>query len=93
MAEEKTQLHAIVNGRVQGVSFRYYTTLHAADLGVVGWVQNLPDGTVEILAEGTREQLEAMAEFLHHGPLGAQVISVDLQWDTATGKYTDFVIR
>lgn len=93
MAEGKTQLHAVVHGRVQGVSFRYYTTLRAAELGVVGWVQNLPDGTVEVVAEGTREQLEALAEYLQRGPLGARVISVDIQWDSATEKFADFVIR
>ena len=93
MPDEKIQLHALVHGRVQGVSFRYYTTLRATELGVVGWVQNLPEGAVEVSAEGTREQLDAFAKFLHQGPLGARVTSVDMDWHPATGKFIDFVVR
>jgi acylphosphatase len=93
MPDEKIHLHAIVHGRVQGVSFRYYTTLHAVDSGIVGWVQNLPDGTVEVAAEGTRQQLDSLADYLRQGPMGARVVSVDMDWHPATGNFTDFVIR
>ena len=93
MFEENVQLHAIVHGRVQGVSFRYYTTLTAAESGIVGWVQNLPDGTVEVIAEGTRQQLGSFTDFLRRGPSGARVTSVDMDWRPATGNFTDFVIR
>ncbi|MEO8609112.1 MAG: acylphosphatase [Chloroflexota bacterium] len=93
MPDEKLQLHAIVHGRVQGVSFRYYTTLRAAESGIVGWVQNLPDGTVEVEAEGTRQQLDGFANFLRKGPLGARVASVDIDWQPASGNFINFVIR
>ena len=93
MPDEKVQLHAVVHGRVQGVSFRYYTTLRAVDSGIVGWVRNLPDGTVEVAAEGTRQQLDSFADYLRHGPSGAHVVSVDMDWHPATGNFTDFVIR
>ncbi|HSS98845.1 MAG TPA: acylphosphatase [Terriglobales bacterium] len=93
MPDEKVQLHAIVHGRVQGVSFRYYTTLRAAESGIVGWVRNLPDGTVEVTAEGTRQQLDSFADFLRQGPLGARVVSVDIDWHPVTGDFTNFVIR
>ncbi len=93
MPDEKVQLHAVVHGRVQGVSFRYYTTLRANESGIVGWVQNLPDGTVEVTAEGTRAQLDSFADFLRQGPLGARVVSVDMNWYSATGNFTNFVIR
>jgi acylphosphatase len=93
MSDERIQLHAIVHGRVQGVSFRYYTTLRAVDSGIVGWVQNLPDGTVEVIAEGSRQQLDSFADFLRQGPSGARVTSVDMNWQPATGDFSDFVIR
>jgi acylphosphatase len=93
MSDEKVQLHAVVHGHVQGVSFRYYTTLRANESGIVGWVQNLPDGTVEVTGEGTRLQLDSFAAFLRQGPLGAHVASVDVHWHPATGNFTNFVIR
>jgi acylphosphatase len=87
------QLHAIVHGRVQGVSFRYYTVLKAVDLNLKGWVRNLPDGTVEVLAEGAHEPLGQLLDFLHRGPSGASVESVDVQWGAATGDLVDFIVR
>jgi len=93
VVNEPHQLHAIIQGRVQGVSFRYYTTLLADELGVCGWVRNLPDGTVEVVAEGIRGQLDQLAEFLHRGPSGARVESVDMNWQRATGQFINFIIR
>ncbi|MCB9450736.1 MAG: acylphosphatase [Anaerolineaceae bacterium] len=87
------QLHAIVHGRVQGVSFRYYTQLRAAEMGVTGWVRNLPDRTVEVTAEGERAQLERLLRFLRQGPTGASVTKVDADWWPATGAYSGFNIR
>ena len=57
MASNQQRLRAIVSGRVQGVSFRYYTKKEADRLGVTGWVRNNHDRTVELVAEGTSEQL------------------------------------
>ncbi len=86
------QLHAIVRGRVQGVSFRYYTHLRATELGLKGWVRNLPDGTVEVTAEGEREVLEALLAFLQEGPSGARVVSVLFDWRPASGEFDEFEI-
>jgi acylphosphatase len=93
VADEQQALHAVVHGRVQGVSFRYYTTQRAGELGVIGWVRNLPDGTVEVLAEGTQTQLDQFLMFLHRGPVGARVSSVNMEWQSASGKFDDFTIR
>lgn len=93
MSDEDDQLHAIIRGRVQGVSFRYYTMLRACELHIQGWVRNLPDGAVEVLAEGARAQLDQLAAFLAIGPVGARVDSVDVNWQRATGQFTDFIIR
>lgn len=87
------QLRAIVHGRVQGVSFRHYTVLKAADLGLTGWVRNLPDNTVETLAEGEKEQLDRFLAWLHVGPAAAHVTHVDAYWSPASGKFVDFHVR
>lgn len=87
------RLHAIVHGKVQGVSFRYYTQQRAQALGLRGWVRNLDDGTVETEAEGSRAQLDEFQLFLHEGPLGARVRSVDLMWIAVREDETTFEIR
>lgn len=93
MPDDNQRLHAIIEGRVQGVSFRYYTTRYAHELdAVTGWVRNLPDGTVEVVAEGRRDQLDKLLSFLHHGPPGAQVRAVKATWGAAAGDYDDFTI-
>jgi acylphosphatase len=86
------QLRAIAHGRVQGVSFRHYTVLKASELGLTGWVRNLPDHTVETLAEGEKEQLERFLTWLHVGPPAAHVTQVDVYWSPASGKFADFHI-
>lgn len=93
MAEAQQRLHAMVSGRVQGVSFRHYTLLRAREIGVSGWVRNLPDGDVEVTAEGTRDQLEALLVFLHQGPPAARVIQVEALWGAASGAFDGFEIR
>jgi acylphosphatase len=62
-------------------------------LGLVGYVRNLSDGTVEVLAEGERETLESFLAFLHHGPPAAQVISVVVEWLPASGNFSGFSVR
>jgi acylphosphatase len=93
LSDENQSLHAIVHGRVQGVSFRYYATAHANELGLTGWVRNLPDGTVEVMAEGSRERLDQLLQFLQTGPTGARVSTVETSWQTASGHYNDFSIH
>jgi acylphosphatase len=86
------QLHAVVRGRVQGVSFRYYTQQRAKELGLTGWVRNMPDGTVEVTVEGERNVLEEMLAFLKQGPTGAQVMNVLFNWYAASGKFDGFEV-
>jgi acylphosphatase len=87
------RLHAIVSGRVQGVNFRYYTTHEAQRLHLTGWVRNNNDGTVEVTAEGTREDLEGLLTFLHTGSPAAEVKQVTNDWQEATGEFKDFRTR
>jgi acylphosphatase len=89
----KARLHAIVRGRVQGVSFRYYTVATAQRLDLVGWVANLWDGSVETVAEGSRKALDEFLAFLHNGPPAAMVASVDANWHPPTGEFRSFRVR
>lgn len=93
MSQQSQRIHAIVFGRVQGVSFRYYTVLRAGELGLTGWVRNLADGTVETTAEGTKDQLDAFVDFLNTGPEGAHVTQLDIKWLEASGEFSDFNVR
>ena len=67
----------LVRGRVQGVGFRFFVEREAHMLGVAGWVRNNFDGTVEVLAMGTREQLLGLRSRLREGPRAARVDAVD----------------
>jgi acylphosphatase len=66
----------VVRGRVQGVGFRWFVEREAHVLGIAGWVRNNADGAVEVLAQGTREQLSALSARLHEGPRAARVDQV-----------------
>jgi len=65
--------HVTLEGRVQGVGFRWHTRLEARALGVAGWVQNLPDGCVEAHIEGAEPALQELLDWLRTGPSGARV--------------------
>ncbi len=80
-------------GRVQGVSFRYYTQLEAKRLNLVGWVRNEPDGSVTVVAEGSKEYLIELLHFLDHGPRGARVDRIVSNWSPASQEFTNFEIR
>jgi len=79
------RIRAIVSGRVQGVSYRAATANEARRLGLVGWVRNLGDGSVELEAEGAREAIETLLAWCHHGPPAARVTSVAVEERTPTG--------
>jgi len=94
MAERKVRMRAIVKGIVQGVGFRYFTVYQAQRIGgITGYVRNLRDGNVEVVAEGEREKLEQLLAQLRKGPTGAHVTGVDVFWENPTGEFTNFGIR
>ncbi len=93
MDTPEESLHARVFGRVQGVNFRAATRERAQALGLTGWVRNRPDGSVEVLAEGTRAALTRLLDYLHHGPRHAAVDRVEAVWRPASGGFISFEIR
>lgn len=82
-----------MSGFVQGVFFRYETRDLALELGVNGWVRNLPDGRVEAVFEGDEEKVRRMIDFCRRGPPGARVTNVELSWDEYKGEFKGFGIR
>jgi acylphosphatase len=80
-------------GRVQGVNFRDFTRREAANFNVVGYVKNMSDGTLQVVAEGQRPDILHFIEVLMSGPPQAVVNTVDTQWIEPTGSYPDFAIR
>lgn len=92
MAENAT-LNVIVTGLVQGVMFRDFTRRNASDLGLTGWVRNLPGGQgVEVNAEGDLTRLEVLLEMVNKGPPGASVEKTAVKWNSSPAKYHDFRI-
>lgn len=88
-----SRLEATVYGLVQGVFFRQFTLREAQRLNVVGWVANLPDGTVRVVAEGEEPALRSLLDFLRQGPPAAQVERVAVDWSTGAGEFIDFRVR
>ncbi len=75
---------------MQGVGFRYFVLEMAQLFGLTGWVRNRWDETVEVAAEGDREVLEKLLAALQRGPRSAYVSGVKVDWEAATGEFTDF---
>jgi acylphosphatase len=96
MASGEHPAHArrfLVRGRVQGVGFRWFVEREAHILKVAGWVSNRPDGTVEVLAQGTREQLAGLHSRLREGPRAARVDNVDVLDAEPTPGLASFQVR
>ena len=83
----------LISGNVQGVSFRYHTQQKARSLGLVGYVRNLTDGRVEVVAEGDDRPLGDLLAFCKDGPSSASVSDVQVDHEKPTGQYTIFSIR
>ena len=88
-----SRVHVFVSGRVQGVAYRYFVERRAAEIPVTGWVRNLRDGRVEIMAEGEKADLEGVLGVLRQGPRMANVDDLDILWEDYRGDYEDFRIE
>ena len=88
------RLEARVKGMVQGVGYRFFTQRLADALGLRGYARNLPNGSVEVVAEGDRDALESLLEELRRGPTMSSVSNVDVKWiEKADPTFIDFRIR
>ncbi len=83
---------AIISGQVQGVGFRAFARRYATDLGVRGYVENLADGRVEVVAEGPQDELDVLLVKLRMGPTHADVMTIDVEWGEGGGALPGFHI-
>jgi acylphosphatase len=88
--QDLASFRAIIRGVVQSVGFRDFARTQAFRFNIAGWVQNLPDGSVEVVAEGERSNLEQLIAQLNVGPPGAVVDKVETFWTPYTGQFKTF---
>jgi acylphosphatase len=88
----KARATVLISGRVQGVAYRYFAEKYAKSFGITGWVRNLYDGRVEVLAEGDRGDLDRFLARLKEGPRLSVVDGFDVTWEEYTGEFPDFQI-
>jgi len=91
--KESISVRLLVTGKVQGVYFRFNIQQVAMKNSVVGWVRNLPDGNVEALLEGNKEDVNQVVRWSKIGPENARVDEVKIDYGQYTGEYKDFIIR
>ena len=89
----KSNVHVIISGRVQGVWFRASTKQKAEQLGLKGWVRNVPDGKVEAIFEGDENQINEMTKWCHRGPPLSKVTNVEVKKQNPTNGFEGFSIR
>jgi acylphosphatase len=86
------EMHSVVTGKVQGVRYRTYVQESATTLGLVGYVKNLSDGTVEVVAQGMPDTLKDFVEYLNEGSLLSKVEGVSVDWRSVSSVYGEFSI-
>jgi acylphosphatase len=89
---ERVRAHVVIYGLVQGVYFRAHTQETAKRHNVFGWVKNNPNGTVEAVLEGRRDDVERVVEWCRIGPQSARVDNVDVDWGAFKGEFDDFLV-
>lgn len=87
------QLHIIVSGKVQGVGFRYFSQMKAVQYGITGWAKNLADGSVEIVASGSKDQLDPFIEDLRVGNPFSKINNIEITESGVTEDYHSFTIK
>jgi acylphosphatase len=87
------QARLLITGFVQGVGFRRFIQKQAQEMIVGGWVRNMPEGGVEVLLQGERQEVEMLIDACHKGPFLAEVEEVEIIWEGITQEYADFSVR
>lgn len=85
--------HILIHGYVQGVGYRKFVRHNAEKLGLVGWVRNLPEGTVEAEVAGDENKIEKLIAACRKGPMLSEITAVDVEWEEKDFPYQEFVIR
>jgi acylphosphatase len=88
----RSRLHVFYSGSVQGVGFRYSVKMLTGGFDVTGTVRNLPDGRVELVAEGEPDELKAFQQAIRESELGHFIRNEDVRWETAEGTFRGFEI-
>jgi len=88
----RSRLHIFYSGRVQGIGFRYTVKSLAAGFEVTGTVRNLADGRVELVSEGTQEELDAFQRAVQDSEVGRFIRQEEVNWSGATGEFRGFEI-
>ncbi len=89
----RMQFDMVVSGRVQHVGFRYFAWARAEEQELTGYVRNLPDGSLQVVAEGELIALETYADYLRAGPSMARIRNVGISRSPYTGSFNGFIIR
>jgi len=89
----QARLTAWVEGRVQGVGFRWWARSRALELGLAGWAENLEDGRVRVIAEGAEASCSELLSLLEGPDTPGRVVAVTYRWDAAHGGLTGFAER
>ena len=84
---------ARISGRVQGVGFRFFARETANEFGITGYVRNLPDGSLEVVAEGEEDVLKEFLEMLRDGPRSARVTDIQVSWGPPSDEYDRFSVQ
>ena len=90
---DQKRIHIFVTGRVQGVFFRQSTRVMSIKNNVNGWVRNLGDGRVEIVAEGQESNIDALADWCKTGPANSRVDEFELSEENSTDEFANFEVR
>jgi len=86
------EIHCVITGRVQGVAYRTYIQEAATELQIGGYTRNLPDGSVEVVAQGEPDTLKSFVEYLHEGSLTSVVEGVAVEWRSASKTFDEFSV-
>lgn len=87
------RVHIIISGYVQGVCFRYFTKIKARKLGIKGFVKNLPNGDVEVVAEGDEKELNELIDFCRKGPVLSGVANLKIEYEELKGEFNEFIVK
>lgn len=90
---EQIRAHIWIKGRVQNVGFRAYVEYKALQIGVLGWVRNIGQDTVETVAEGTRIQIDEFIEMVKQGPGASRVDEARIEYEPLTDQLSGFTVK